>query len=62
MSRKKGNDDLDFYAEEKKKYLDSRLDDALEAGCKLCKCGGLIFIIDGVEYCGDCRNPIEYKP
>jgi len=47
--------------EEKKKYLAERLVVALAAKLDLCECGGLIYLIDGIEYCGDCDNPRKYK-
>lgn len=45
----------------KKKYLAKRLIAALAAGLDLCECGGLIFVIDNYQYCGDCGNPRKYK-
>jgi hypothetical protein len=66
LSRKhKQNEQLtDFYADEKKKFLEKRLEIALAAKCKLCKCGGLLYDLDndGNLVCGDCDKPEEYKP
>lgn len=65
MSRKKNDEqELDLYADEKRKFLEQRLATALAAKCKLCKCGGLLYDLDGDGnyVCGDCDKPEEYKP